>query len=267
VLVVLAANVFVAPLRAIAWALACAPKVTVRPSRRATVFVDALLDAAKELGIERVPLSDAPEEDMTRALDEGTTLHVYGGAKTVEAIAARKVPAELHGPGFGAIVATSEELVARADAVAEDVTLFDQRGCLSPRVCFVIGDAAPAADALHAALGRIGARIPRGKLEPFEASEIARARDIGILAGRALEGESHLVLELEQPTLGPIGRVLPMISVPDVETAVAWLSARREFATLGTSFDLARSFPGIRIAALGAMQRPPLDGPVDLRVL
>ncbi|MGZ3424252.1 MAG: acyl-CoA reductase [Polyangiales bacterium] len=267
VLVVLAANVFVAPLRAIAWALACSPQVTVRPSRRATVFVDALLDAAPELGIARVPLGDVPEEDVTRALGEGTTLHVYGGQKTIDAIAARKLPAELHGPGFGAIVATSEELVAQADAIAEDVALFDQRGCLSPRVCFAIGDAGPAADALHGALARIGARVPRGKLDPVEASDIARARDVGILAGRALEGEDHLVIELEQPTIGPIGRVLPVISVPSAEAAVAWLSARRDLASLGTSLDMRASFPGVRVAALGAMQRPPLDGPVDLRVL
>jgi hypothetical protein len=267
VLVVLAANVFVAPLRAIAWALASSPRVTVRPSRRATLFVDALLDAAPELGIERVPLGDDPEADVTRALEAGTTVHVYGGRKTVDAIAARNVKAELHGPGFGAIVATEEQWLTHADRVAEDVALFDQRGCLSPRIGFVIGSASSVADAMHAAMAKLGERVPRGRLDPAEAADLARARDVGILAGRALEGNDHLVLELETPTLGPVGRVLPLVAVPSLERAVEWLAPHRELASIGTELPLGAAFPGVRRAALGRMQSPPLDGPVDLRVL
>jgi hypothetical protein len=263
VVVVLAANVFTAPLRALAWALAASPKVTVRPSRRARVFVDALLDATP-LAVERIE-SDDPEADVTRALREGSAVHVYGGRKTIESMAARNVAAELHGPGFGAIVAPAADWLAHANEIAADVALFDQRGCLSPRIGFVIGETERVADAMHAALDEMGARVPRGDLDPAELSEIARARDVGILGGRALEGTSHVILELDTPTIGPIGRVLPLVRCADEASAVRWLREQRELASIGTSLSI--HVPGIRVAELGRMQSPPLDGPVDLRVL
>ena len=54
---------------------------------------------------------------------------------------------------------------AKAKALAEDVVVFDQRGCLSPRFALVEGDDARAlafAEALHDELEALDANIPRG---------------------------------------------------------------------------------------------------------
>lgn len=269
VMVVLAANVFLAPLRAIAWALAQSERVIVRPSRRAPLFARALIEAAPALEIELAEID--PDAAFDLELPEGAAIHAYGSRATIDAIAARaRVATELHGPGFGAMIGTADDYVAAASEIAEDVALFDQSGCLSPRIAFVIGDVTHAADAVHAALTSVGDEIPRRTLEPMETAALLKTRDAATFAGRALEGSEHMVLELPDVALAPAGRVLVMVSVRDVDEAIAKVP-RDELATIGVSMALESrvraAFPRLRISALGEMQRPPLDGPVDLRVL
>ncbi len=276
VLVVLAGNVFTAALRAVAWALAHAERVIVRPSRRSARFPRALIGAAPELGIELVELGDDPARDVelvAAALPARSAIHAYGGAQTVAAIEsiarARGLEAELHGPGLGAIVAHADVMIREADAIARDVAAFDQRGCLSPRMAIAIGDAEAAADAIHAALARLDVTTPRGLVDPAERSAIARARDAASFAGRALEGPGHLVITgVAEP--GPTGRVLPISSASSLAEAIARLSPIADALTViatDAEAEITRAFPGRRIAPLGGMQRPPFDGPVDLRVL
>lgn len=272
VMVILAANVFLAPLRAIAWALAQSDRVIVRPSRRAPTFARRLVAAAPALELELVELD--PEAIAALELPEGAAIHAYGTRPTLDAIAAgaqRGVELELHGPGFGAMIGDAEDYVAAAAEIAEDIALFDQAGCLSPRIALVVGaDAARAADALHRALESVGDEIPRRTLAPVETAALLRSRDAATFAGRALEGSEHLILELPEATLAPAGRVLVIASVARVEDAIARLQVP-ELATIGVSMAyearVRAAFPQLRLAPLGEMQRPPLDGPVDLRVL
>lgn len=263
VLVILASNVFVAPFRAIAWALAESDRVMVRPSRRAQTFSRVLIEAVPALEIELL----APSHHVP-PLPLGAAIHAYGGHDALHAISAQSdVATELHGPGFGAMIAHDDEYLEVADAIAADVAVFDQGGCLSPRIAFVIGDATRVAEALHAALGSVGELIPRRTLEPAETSALVRSRDAALYAGRALEGSEHLILELPEATLAPVGRALVVVRVKDIDDAVARMRALDELAIVGTTFDLRATFPRLRIAPLGRMQQPPLDGPVDLRVL
>lgn len=268
VLVVLAGNVFVAPFRAIAWALAQSDRVVVRPSRRSETFPRALIEAVPALEIELAHFSHEELPSAIAALPPNSAVHAYGTRETLQAIATHARGAiELHGPGFGAMVATTDEYVAHASAIAEDIAVFDQGGCLSPRLALVIGDGAIAADALHGALARIGEMIPRRTLDPGETAALMASRDAAIYAGRALEGSEHLILELPAATLAPAGRALVVVAVTDIDDAVARLRALDDLAIIGTTFDLRATFPRLRIAPLGRMQQPPLDGPVDLRVL
>jgi acyl-CoA reductase-like NAD-dependent aldehyde dehydrogenase len=279
VLVILAANVFVAPFRAIAWALAQSDRVIVRMSRRSPTFARALLEHVPALRVDLLPLGDDAATDVARAiaaLPDGAAVHAYGSRATIDAVAEeaalRGVHAELHGPGFGAIVAETEAIVANAEAIARDVSFFDQGGCLSPRVVLAIGDASVAADALHRTLGRVGDEVPRRTLDPVESSALARSRDAAIFAGRALEGSEHIILELPEATLAPAGRALVVVPAKNAADALSRLRALgSDLATIGTSSDLESAvraaFPDIRVAHLGRMQRPPLDGPVDLRAL
>jgi hypothetical protein len=77
--VILSANVFVGALRALAFARAAAPRVTIRPSSRDPILAEALVRAASDPFVvvtsERDPLaSDADRID------------VYGGAAAIEQV-------------------------------------------------------------------------------------------------------------------------------------------------------------------------------------
>lgn len=280
--VVLAANVFVAPLRAIAWALAHSGRVTVRTSRRARLFTARLLESAPSLveSVVHASPTDDPEADLdslVAALPVGGALHVYGGAAAIAA--ARRATAEredlaleLHGPGFGAIVASAAELAAHAADVAFDVSVFDQRGCLSPRVALVVGGGDALGPLAHA-LGRFAERVPRGELDAATRSALRRAVDAATFAAGARVGPHHAVLAHGRAgslPLPPPARALALVEVEDLAAAIALLRANGEgLASIGAPralhAPLASAFPLIRLSELGAMQRPPLDGPVDRR--
>jgi hypothetical protein len=280
--VVLAANVFVAPLRAIAWALAHSARVTVRTSRRARLFTTRLLEHAPTLveSIVHASPSDDPGADLeslVSALPVGGALHVYGGEAAVAAArratsAREDLAVDLHGPGFGAIVASAAQLAEHAADVAFDVSVFDQRGCLSPRVAIVVGGG-DALGPLSQALGRFAERVPRGELDPATRSALRRAVDAATFASGARVGPHHAVLahgRAEALPLPPAARALALVDAADLAGAIALLHASDHgLASIGAPRELhaaiASAFPLVRLAELGAMQRPPLDGPVDRR--
>lgn len=266
VLVVLSANVFVAPVRALACAVAQSARVYVKPSKREPHLVAALLAAAPELGIE--VLSDAA------AATFAGEVHVYGRAETIAAYRA-SLPADAplvpHGPGFGvAYVGPRDDLAESAKKIADDVVLFDQRGCMSPRMTFVAGDrmrATAFGRALFEALSKHA--VPRGLLTEDERDEIrAFSRTMDVVA-ELLEAPTATVATSEadaQPTLAPVGRNMYIACVSEDENVGDVLGAFAPYVTVvGANADVPWAPPGTRRSPLGAMQSPPLDGPVDLR--
>jgi hypothetical protein len=280
--VLLSANVCTASLRAIALGTATAPHVVVRPSRRdptvASLLVRTLTDDA-DFARAGGTLRLAPDMfgHEARAGDE---VHLYGRDETLASIAAALPPGVVvraHGTGLGvAIIGACDTLDEAAAAVARDVVPFDQRGCLSPRAVLVEGDAARAsafARALHAALAR--SAVPRGALSPEDAAAIAVYRATVQSIGEAWEGEHHLVGLDPAPralVLPPAARVVHVVPCADGAALSALLAPwAPAVTTIGADAggELARSAfalaPRARVARLGEMQRPPLDGPVDRR--
>lgn len=275
VAVVLSANVFVGALRAIALARAASDDVVVRPSRREPVFARALVDAASELGDRGIRID---EELDIPSFDEGE-IHVYGRDETIAELRAQaKAGVRLrgHGSGLGvAWISADADVAEAARALAEDVVVFDQRGCLSPRIALVLGDDARAlalARALHVELERLGARVPRGPLPADERAASARYIATMTYARDALVGRDHAV-GLAPPgcplVLPPTSRhvhVAPCASLDEASALLAPIA--RGVVTVGSDAPVAARViapPWARIALLGMMQRPPLDGPVDLR--
>jgi hypothetical protein len=268
--VVLSANVFVAPLRALALARAAAPRVTVRPSPRDPWLARALVEAAADPDL---TLTD--DRDVARI--EAESFHVYGRDETIEAVrrAAEGRAVWGHGAGMGAACLTRGAGVpGAADLVARDVVAFDQRGCLSPRIVFVEGDAPRGeafARALHEALAAWEQHVPRGSLTPDELARARRWIDGATVAGPTWASQDHAValFDWRSPfALPPPGRHVHVGAVGSPD------EARRALASLGRSLvavgtDDARAIAGAaplaRVAAVGRMQRPPLDGPVDRR--
>lgn len=268
VLVLLSSTVPTAALRALALARAASARVLVRPSRREPHFAAALARALAEPGVALAP-------DLDVAGFAAGEVHVYGRAETIARVRALARPGVLvraHGPGMGvAVVETAGDVALAADALAADVVPFDQRGCLSPRVAFVCGDAARArtfAEALFDALLRAHARVPRGALAPEEREGARRWAQAAAFAGEIREGAGGAVSISEEVLVPPPGR---HVHVAFVETA-ALPAALARLAPHVTIVGTASGAPApgapvhARAARLGEMQTPPLDGPVDRRV-
>jgi len=275
--VLLSANVFVAALRAIAIGLSAAPRVFVRPSRREPLMVDLLAQAAP----------GQFEVVETLAPIAGDHCWAYGSDATLAELQ-RKWPKGIlfhgHGSGFGVLVLEPNDLhstatiEALAAALALDTAAFDQHGCLSPRVILVEKNRDRSwllGQALAQALAQREQEIPRGTLTPNERADIRRFHDMMCIAGRALPAGNGLVTmetDLLPWTLPPAGRVLHVRTVADAVSDLRPLAlAITTIAVNPTNTEAAtrleRAFPSARITSVGRMQRPALDGPVDLRGL
>jgi hypothetical protein len=275
VTVVLSANVFTAGLRALALAWAVAPRVLVQTSRREPVFAAALV--AK---VGAPELSLVPGRDV--AVAPAGEIHVYGRGETIAALrksvteaGRRDLVVRAHGPGLGLAWIPNGNIDA-AD-VAADVTPFDQRGCLSPRIVLVEGDAGRAsafARALDHALREEASRIPPGVAEESERTGRVRYARAMTYAGELIDAGTH-VIGVAPPgapiTVPPTGRVVHVASVADAGEAACRIDPLRSHVTavgVPTSRQVASvpwAPPHARILGLGRMQCPPLDGPVDRR--
>jgi hypothetical protein len=267
--VVLPANVFVAAHRAIALGLAASPRVCVRPSRREPHCARLLADATSGAFELVTELSSAP----------GDHVWAYGSDESLGAVRAllpAGVTLHAQGPGFGLAIVDAEYVSARAaEALARDVAPFDQRGCLSPRLALILGDAANTrrfAALFAQAQASLAERIPLGRLDDAERADIVRFRDTGLYAG-ALEPAGPgwvFVAGSARPALAPVGRNLHLSPANDLADSLTALGPERITAVgvAGGSelFEtIQRLLPEARVSELGRMQRPAFDGPADRR--
>lgn len=270
--VLLSANVFVAALRAIALAVAASSDVYVRASRRDPIMARLLNQGAP--GVFQLVDALAPFP--------GDHLWAYGTAETLASLRA-ELPGGVflhgHGPGFGAVIVQQrprgESSSDALSGLARDVALFDQRGCLSPRLVVLVGEAAWADEWIRRAVGELAAvqhAVPRGYLSPEEASDVTRFRDTASYAMETFpagkgwvsyDPDGRLLL------LPPAGRCLHVMRAPDARSVLEPIAteltalALEPFDNLEQAFALA--FPQARLTRVGLMQQPALDGPVDRR--
>ncbi len=279
VVVVLAGNVFAAAVRAVALGWASAPVVRLRPSRRAPAMARLVARAvAATPGPGALELLD-PGSSLQA--DEGDTVHAYGSDATLAAIGRElgpAVPLWGHGHGVGVLVGAARAASLVPGAPSLDIALFDQQGCLSPRLALVVGDeseaVALAGRAAHA-MGEATREVPAG---PMSTEELAARR--GFIETLRAVGEVRVdgelvVGHLREPDalLWPgFARGLLVASYARVDDAVAALGPLA-LTSIGAWGPLpegwrerfAAAAPGARWTVAGRMQRPPLDGPVDLR--
>src|SRR5204862_1234182 len=118
------------------------------------------------------------------------------------------VTVRAHGPGLGvAVLGPGEvDLEKAAIALAEDIVVFDQRGCLSPRLVFVIGDAARAHSFGAALSTALDESVPLGTLTEEEVTEAARFTQTLSFSGVVKKGNGGVVAISEAPLIPPSGR-------------------------------------------------------------
>jgi len=272
--------------------LALGSPVLARPSSHdpvtASVFARALAaeDASLTAALEVVSF---PSDDAAAmgALLSAECVVAFGSDETMQAVAARVTPAQRlvqHGHrlsvavlGEGAL--SGGALDAAAEALALDVALWDQQGCLSPVALYLLGrESVPVTllDPLAAAFERTSARLPRGRVELEAAAELAHERDTAELRSAA-DGSVRvrsspafsLVAEADARFRGsPLHRFLRVHPVRDPEALLAALAplgphlAAVGVAGLGALAgrlepELA-AIGASRICSLGTMQAPPL---------
>jgi len=235
------------------------------------------------------------DEPALTAFLEAPCVVATGSDETIASIRSRLAPATRftgYGHRFsigllGPELASDRALLERAArGIALDVARWDQSGCLSPAVVYLLGLREPAradlAHAIHEALERITAEMPRGELSPGartdHASERAEARmrEAGGRGAQLFEGEEHtLVLEADaHPRPAPLHRFLRLMPVADAGELERALEPFR--GMLSTSFiagfpepaeaEIRSALSGLglsRYARPGTLQCPPIDWPHD----
>lgn len=272
--VLLSSNVFTAPLRALALAAAVGSRTLVRPSRREPVFTQLLHQRAPDqFGIVQ-ELQPEP----------GDVVLAFGSDETLAQVAA-DLPAGVrfvgHGHGMGiAMVGAGADLARAAAQLALDVVLFDQQGCLSPRLVLIdqSNDVAHFVRLLACELVTWEARVPLGLASSSHEHERAWSKRVAQVLGTATEaGRGWISLfnaEWARQNHVPIPPPCRSLSVVGVRDPVEYLNALQALVTnVGISGDdelrrrVGVKLPGARVVDLGTMQSPALDGPVDLRQL
>jgi hypothetical protein len=127
-------------------------------------------------------------DPLERALfAEADAIVVYGGADAVESVRRRATAGQrliVHGPRFSMGIVGPEAATAAHDdglarSIARAVALFDQQGCVSPHVVYVVGDYENALKLGRAVAGQLEtmqAQLPRGRLYDSEAVALHEAR-------------------------------------------------------------------------------------------
>ena len=275
--VLLSANVFVAAHRAIAIALASSSLIEVRASRREPTMASLLLEA--EPGLFRIVDELAPAP--------GDRVWAYGQDATLAAIRG-DLPAGVvlhaHGDGMGiAVIRTSEDERAAlaqvrglARSIALDACAFDQRGCLSPRVVLVLGHRETVPELAAGVAQQLVAlehEMPRGAMTPEELADQVWYRDTMVYSCALLPAGKGVVsydADRERVVVPPVGRNLHVAAVEDLEAATTPFADAITAVGVAGPNDLweavRRLLPHARVSAIGKMQQPRLDGPVDRRV-
>jgi hypothetical protein len=259
--------------------------VTPRQVARSIAECDALLGEC--VACVEFARDDGGSSDALLAAD---CIVATGSDATVAAIGARVAPPRrlvayghrLSVAAIGSAALRGQGLCEVTARLALDVALWDQLGCLSPVVAYVVaaGDAAADtfAEALAQALEDVEVRLPRGAVGKAEAARIAQERsgaEMRAAAGarvavHAGEASRWTVVREDAPALRPAPlhrfvRVLPVRDGAALIDALAPLGPHLAAAALegfeGETAALARRLAELgasRICALGAMQCPPL---------
>lgn len=263
--VLLSSNVFVAALRAIAIGLASSASVQVRASRREPALAEALHALAP----------DSFELMSTLSPTTGEHFWAYGTDATLSELRVslpRGVWFHAHGAGFAAVVVEASDWTdTDARAIALDTALFDQQGCLSPRVVCVLGNQDQArlvAAAVADELSRLEQELPPGPKTAAEQAEARRDRDSAAYAFELFDAGQGWVSCASELVIPPSGRNLHVVDTADPVAALAPFAAHLTSIASNTRAlrdRLGGRFAGARLVALGELQCPPLDGPVDRR--
>jgi hypothetical protein len=239
-------------------------------------------------------LADAVAVEYWKGGDERLEAEVFagadlvvgsGGEDVIESLDRRVSGSLLYGPRISAGVVGFRWPRATASwwrGLGREIALWDQEGCLSPRVLFVAGEPARFAVRLAEALAYWERRWPARPRSAGEAAAVHAWRARCEMAGKAAgciasPGTAWTVVWDEEPSLstGPPHRVVRVTRKPRSEHLERLLGAHRGYVQgLGLSHMVARALPwtnmarraGVpRVCPLTRIQNPPAGWRADGR--
>lgn len=252
-----------------------------------------------ERAVAQMPAELAERVTLIRALPEDwsekfATIVVFGSDETIQWFKENTPPATklvLHGQKLSIALVTGD-LAAAARLAAQDVSLFDQQGCLSLHDIYLSSSAGSSArewaELLAQEMEAFQRHTPRAELSPSESGVIASLRETVRFEAASRPHELALwesekstawtVIYEQSPILriSPLNRVVFVKSWPESDPASLG-PARRHLSTLALHPCNSEPCPGLlrlgasRICPLGATQTPSLlwhhDGTAPLASL
>jgi acyl-CoA reductase-like NAD-dependent aldehyde dehydrogenase len=296
VLAIMPANV-IGPTLATAFCAAAAGatimlKSSSRELRLAEIVAEQFQSAGAPLNQTVTPMrwTGGDEDFEAKIFRRASRIIAFGDDATIADIR-RRTPTHVSLVGYGSayslgFIPAGTDIGLAASAAADDVALFDQRGCLSPQTIYVEGPESKAlmfAHALAKALEHAAQDLPRARAGEAEQAAVAdfirrllvRALPPGthsldsVIIGRRSAGVPDYVVGVEnfsRPVCAGFGRivvVMPCASVADAALAAKTLEQRLDTVGIGGTVSAAledtfyRCGAG-RVCRLGEMQRPPL---------
>ncbi len=275
--VILASNLPALAVQPLWRALASGQAVLLKSARAEPLFAPAFVAELTRIEPE---LSDAvaavtwPGGDLsleTPLLARAGSVVAFGERDSIESLRGRASRSFTpHGPRLSlAVVGRDADPERTASALARDIALFDQRGCLSPHAVFVEADGTVLANALAKALDAIALEWPPGPLPAAQLAAVqqlrAEAEMRGLICPRLPIASGSVIVE-PRPELrvSPGLRTIRVHSLPSLDDLLArlhsWRGQIQGVAVAGRVPEpvLAglRELGVTRIAAAGELQRP-----------
>ncbi len=263
-LVVVARGVFTAPLEWVAGLAVLGTRVVLKAPSASPSFCEAVADSfvAEGLAVEVRTGHALPAVDAVVAMGSDASVALIGQHYS-------DIPMSLHGHRF------SVELVSGAvdvEAVAQDIALYDGRGCFTPTGIFVLGapaDAEAVGRRLADALEHAETLWPRGHFDPalgpIWRERLALSRVKGRVYGGATWGVSVGPCALFEPSALPRWITVHAVSSVDamLDVLAPWRQhwaacATDEMSALGGVLEQ-RGFE--RVCEVGKLQRPRFGRP------
>lgn len=235
----------------------------------------------EQLPAELKSLVECHRELPEEWLDEANAVIVFGSDETIHHFREKIAPnqkfiAHGHAVSFGVVLEANAEA---AKLAARDVSLYDQKGCLSPHCIYVKGDAKAFAGRLAEAMAAFENHTPRSKLSTEEEAQIFHLRsgyrfraasDPSVEMWESEDSSAWTVLyeEETQFALSILNRFVFVKPLPEDLATEIWLIADHLSSIAVYPFDrtTAESFTHLgatRICALGKSQEPPLGWSQD----
>ena len=263
-IIVAARGVFTAPLEWIVMLTGIGSDVHLKAPATAPRFCEA---ASLAFQAEGLPVSSS----TARTLPLADCLVAMGRDSTMDQlrVSTPDTRLSLHGHRFSLAVVRGDD-PSSAEALVEDVVLYDGRGCFTPTAILLLGDAAAASRlGAHMAVAMREAciRWPPGEIHPLHGPERRRREALARVLGEIWSGPGWSVAVLPPRHL-PVSAVPRCISIHPIATLadVARLLAphRPHLAACATDLKDVHALVDIqfeRICRPGHLQRPLLGRP------